>query len=404
MTMQDKLRSPARSTIRRRGVTVIEVLFATGIAIFGLVGIASLIGVAGRQASDANKSSEGQALGQVWYSEFVTRGFNDSSRWRWYNDQQPPANRFTAASALPSPLARGTTNGTVPPNRTRNRHAICIDPLFFADPLNLANMQTGFASSQVYRPGLFPYYQDNYDPLTGNPSLTNNLGRLLRVSLADASLGSLLPPGAIERMFTSNDDLAMNFSEEDKTLPAFRVYDGTARGLYKGEYSWFATLFPREFASGETPNVLAAETFHTLSVVVCKRRDKAFPPATELPGERLLQVRSPFDPNLQPNNFSGGSGGRVQLAAHVDVESSLLAGDWVLLTRQQLDGSVLSTIGNWYRVIALDAEPDDYSTPGIWTRNVILDGPDWIFDSSNPTQATLIRDVATVLERVIPVY
>jgi hypothetical protein len=35
---------------------------------------------------------------------------------------------------------------------------------------------------------------------------------------------------------------------------------------------------------------------------------------------------------------------------------------------------------------------------------VILDGPDWVFDAANPTQATLVSNVVTVLERVIPVY
>ena len=72
---------------KNAGVTVIEVLFAAGIAVFGLIGIASLIGVAGRQASQANEVAEAQALSNSWYADFVTRGLNDSSQWRWFNDQ-----------------------------------------------------------------------------------------------------------------------------------------------------------------------------------------------------------------------------------------------------------------------------------------------------------------------------
>jgi Tfp pilus assembly protein PilV len=49
----------------RRGVTVLEVLFATGIAIFGLLGIYSLLPLAARQANEANEATEGQAYGHL---------------------------------------------------------------------------------------------------------------------------------------------------------------------------------------------------------------------------------------------------------------------------------------------------------------------------------------------------
>ena len=47
----------------RSGVTILEVLFAIGIAIIGLLGIASILPLAGRQASDSNRAAEAQALG-----------------------------------------------------------------------------------------------------------------------------------------------------------------------------------------------------------------------------------------------------------------------------------------------------------------------------------------------------
>ncbi len=71
---------------RRAGVTILEVLFATGIVIFGILGIAALIPLAARNANQANEANEGQAYGQRYYAEFIARGFNNSATWRWFND------------------------------------------------------------------------------------------------------------------------------------------------------------------------------------------------------------------------------------------------------------------------------------------------------------------------------
>ncbi len=61
------------------------------------------------------------------------------------------------------------------------------------------------------------------------------------------------------------------------------------------------------------------------------------------------------------------------------------------------------TICRWYRVLTLDVETEIGA--GVWSRNVILDGPDWEFNHprDTPTQATLVSGVVTVVERVIAV-
>ncbi len=400
----------------RNGVTVIEVLFATGIAIFGLVGIASLISVAGRQASDANKSTEGQAAGQIAYSEFVTRGMNDSSRWRWYNDQLTSA-RFVNFDSL-SGVLRATSVGGA---RTNFRHAVCIDPGFFADSTTASAIQTTFPSTQLFRPGLFPYFQDNYDPMDPAVLLSANLGRLLRLSLGSSS--GVLSAKSAERIFQLADDLAISIDEDDKTLPTERFFSRMAssalgQSLSNGEYSWFATLCPREPSAREIAAGLVSTTtpeiMHTLSIVVCKRRDRSFTTSVVPEGERVLAVVGtvPHNPAVFPASFRGGSGGRVVLAAsaplvsdpaRITVNDSLRVGDWLMLCKQQsLGGTNLGTICRWYRVIAVDNEVDDTSTPGVWYRNVILDGPDWVFDAI-PTQAIVVNGVVSVVERVIAV-
>ena len=391
---------------KNAGVTVIEVLFAAGIAVFGLIGIASLIGVAGRQASQANEVAEAQALSNSWYADFVTRGLNDSSQWRWFNDQLGGAYaaKFVAFANSGSPSSMTST----PSVRTAFRHAICIDPTFFADATNITAMSlpNTFGAAQAYRPGLFPYYQDNFDP-TSDPFAPAALGadmpRLLRVSLASSVAAGIMSETLVEQIFQSHDDLDPVQDEDDKTLPATRfINTGGGKLLSKGKYNWFATLSPREFASTlEFSNSTSSEKLYTLDIVVMHRRDRQFfvplsGGVENIPqGERLLAVTS-------TTSFTGGSGGRVIMSASIEVSDKIRTGDWVMLARHQDSTMSRSAIVRWYRIVGLDAEPTLTSTT--WSRNVILDGPDWVFDSANPTQATLVPNVVTVLERVIPVY
>lgn len=406
------VRTPAR-----RGVTVLEVLFASGIAVFGLVGIASLIAVAGRQASDANSWSEGQSAAQYALSDFVVRGYNNSATWTAFNDQLagPFPTHFSPYKSIGASLPRGTSVGGF---RTANRHAVCIDPYFFSDPTTVENCVSLFSPTQYYRPGLFPYYQDNFNPLDPSAPLGGNAGRLLRVSIQSPS-GVPLSAKTSNRRFQLLDDLAVTSDDADKSLAAERVLSylpsgDAAQGLSNGEYSWFATLCPREMSLPELADssfdkTSFPENEFTLSIVVCKRRDRAFfLPVTGQQGplgERVVAV-------TPANNFKGGGGGRVRLSASrapldpaLDVSESLRPGEWVMLCREQpFPSGGLGTICRWYRVLTLDIETD-ISAGTSWSRDVILDGPDWVFDSSGtyPTQATLVSGVVTVVERVIPV-
>ncbi len=406
-------------TVARRGVTVLEVLFATGIAVFGMVGIASLLAVGGRQASDANNWSEGQAAAQNALSDFVVRGYGNSALWSAFNDQATGSlsNHFIPFNSVLSPLSRYTSTGG---NRTDNRHAVCIDPYFFSDPTTADNVISAFPNTQPYRPGLFPYFQDDFNPLDPTTGLGGNAARLLRVSVQNPT-GGLLSAQAAKRQFQLLDDLAITTDDDDKTLPAERVLSFlsggvAAQGLSNGEYSWFATLCPREVSSSiEVPNTISPENLFTLSIVVCKRRDRAFfVPASGMQGplgERVVAVTPPYDAVTNTIiQFKGGSGGRVILSAArdpndpaLDISESLRAGDWVMLCKESsLGGGGLMTICRWYRVLTLDIETD-ISAGSNWKRSVILDGPDWVFDTTYPTQATLVNGVITVVERVISI-
>ncbi len=396
---------------RRAGITVLEVLFAAGIAVFGLVGIATLISVAGRQATQANELSHAQVLGMAWYSDFKVRGFDEGARWLRYNDLTRTYVPFVNSADILS----GTS---VNSQRSGNRHAICIDPHFFCDATTAAALPSfPTTSGQAYRPGLFPYYQDNFEPLSTpfpdpvrslSPVFTSvDMPRLLRVSLRNqiTDAGPMVTD-LINRFFSSGDEAAQTASKDDATLPVARVDNGS-RFSTRGEYSWFATLCPREFNAQEVNHMSGtaykqAENEYTLSVVVTRRRDRQlFLPTDPGPentpqGERLLNVSAPV-------NFVGGSGGRVTLSASINVSDKIKIGDWVMLARHQGVASLgRSVVVRWYRVIGVESEATVDLTTNTWSRDVTLDGPDWVFGGGpNATQATLVNGVVTVLERVV---
>ncbi len=409
--------SPLLGRHTRRGVTIIEVLFAIGIVIVGLLGVASLLPMAARNAELSNEAAEGQAYAQRYYAEFVSRGFSDSRNWRWFDDNPAMGNKtfstaFNNAVDIPSSSNAG---GNV---STAFRHAICIDPGFFADPLSVLEVNgSSFGANQAYRPGLFPYYQDSFDPtsnpfapsfLAAPPALRNR-PRLLRVSLHDPSSAfPVMPAKVVQRLFMSLDDLSIT-KPKDKSLPPQRVGEQAlpnvvGRGLTQANYSWLATLSPREFGFGEMP-LAVSEQYYTLSIVVMRRRDRSWfqptsPDKNSIPqGERLLGVFP------QSGNFIGGDGGQILVTASTGLSNTIRIGDWLMLSRFQSAGTARGVICRWYRVIGVDADPTLSGGPPAtnWSRSLVLEGPDWVFDNALPTQATLLSNVVTVLERVIPV-
>ena len=398
----------------RQGTTILEVLFATVIAVGGLLGVASLLLMGGRYASQANESTEAQGFSHQWYNVFQAREFNNPSRWSWFNDQTKTFGPYNA-SAMVSP-AGSTTTAT----SSAFRHAICIDPSFYSDPLTLGEFTTStFDSSQAYRPGLFPYYHDNYNPLSNpyspatlpaptSPGIVNQ-PRMLRMHLADPTTGSVLPRSLVEQIFMSVDDVATMLPEDmtppqDKALPAQRLFEASgARRTSSGEYSWLATLCPRE--NNTLGPLTASERFYTLSIVVMHRRERGWFAATDsepdsMPqGERLLAVTP------QSGNFSGGFAGRVAVSSSTGVDSTIRSGDWMMFARTLAGDAVNhSNVFRWYRVVGVDADPVVDDVTGVWSQNVVLEGPDWTFAGpAYSTQATLLTNVVSVYERVISV-
>lgn len=267
----------------RVGTTILEVLFATGIVIVGLIGIASILPVAIRNSTQSNTSAEGLSLGLAWADSFLVRGLHQprpansdpAFRWVWYRDyggrnvslgwenalHDFPFSGSTdpAVSACwervwkPSPLARRTpsrsSNATsiTKVDRIWGRLPVCIDPYFMTSTTTVGRMTSANGgNTQAIRPGgyraaVFPYYDDGFNPLVNplsisQPTTPIDQPRMLRVSLAfgqqaPTSLPPAGPPPSghlasrqlIQNLFSSVDDLAGDTYQEadavDRTSP-----------------------------------------------------------------------------------------------------------------------------------------------------------------------------------------
>ncbi|MFN3190239.1 MAG: hypothetical protein ACE361_06910 [Aureliella sp.] len=440
----------------RRAATIIEVLFSIFVVVVGLMGIASLFPLAARNAAESNASNNALTQGRIWLNDFLARGFNDHNgntekgtgyNWLWRNDDPNLATSPLAAYSKLGPTGTGTptpinsnpnyTNPNGVGVRTWQQQSVCIDPMFMSDPDVVVGFNTGTGRTAGFRPAVFPYYEDGMNPTedAAGPAINpwHAQPRMLRLSLGGGA--GQIPRKLVNDLFVSRDDLATQLSDNDDTIPTTRVFSsGGSKSLTTGDYSWMATLSP-EFTSSP----LAATDAYVLSLVIMQRRDRQFIGSTLNPvpgvedskpnGERLLWVM-PLS-----GDFVGGTGGRVRLISNKHVEHRLHVGDWIMLGKHYAATSVTQrfSVFRWFRIVATDAErrldllqnvvptnplwvgTDPYGNSAgqeVWTRDVVLEGPDWSFAGvtnvggtaiMTPTTGTLVDNVVTVIERTINV-
>ncbi len=462
----------------RGAISVVEVMFAMMVAVIGLLGIASVLPLAARNARESNNFNFVHAAANTWFQEFSTRELNNYSGWKALQDYQvgtvdPQFVSFTSLTRIPFPHSTAVTpTYSTVTNQAINRmwahQAICIDPYFYTDPIVASDVATAVTSATIpftanhlaYRPSVFPYYQDGHNPVTDAfaPALPwPDQPRMIRVTL-DAPMA---PAGKLrqvnrefaQNLFTANDDFSTYVDEKQSDVPAIRLFStlaapatGFAKAVSDRKYSWMATLTPREpLPSAITSmTVSEVETDYSLSIVIFEGRDLSWidPAGVTLgnttpgiaenkpAGERLVWVY-PLS-----GDFIGGNGGRVRLITNEAVDDRLSIGDWIMLGKHYAvdPGNPLNRFAyfRWYRIVAVDAEAQrgrlaiDRDGDGVgeivdaqedpwgnaagtqvWSRDVVLEGPDWSFGgpmSRLPTTGTLMKNVITVIDRstIIP--
>ncbi|TWU45524.1 hypothetical protein Q31b_06980 [Novipirellula aureliae] len=402
---------------RRLAVTLIEVVFSIGVILIGLVGLMSILPLAGHRAQDSIDFSVGAAVADSVADEILARDLISSGTLAL-------ADGITAFTRTTQNVG-GTDFVFVEP--------FCVDPLLIADrPIQT---ESGTPSSGSFNAAVFPMFGAVSDPLL-NPSTANSLAttgfanqpRMARLGLPALGLTANQRLEVARTLVERFDDI--NFVRpKDRSLPASlngltAVSNGVefGRSVPTGEYSWIVTVDPDQ-----------TSRYASMSVVVLRNRDRVteFPnddtvePASNIQSERLAYVANSV-------GFTGGSGGQVTLLWTGNITPNLRSNDWVMLSRTlrptTSPASPLAQrqVHRWYRVVSTDAEAqrlvptsdtevDGITVPSssgrtgteVWKRTVMLSGPDWAFDASPhsggnfATYATIMDGVVSVTERTI---
>jgi hypothetical protein len=362
-------------------VSLLEVLISVFILSVGLLGVAAIIPAGRLEMADAGKADRSSACAQAILHDVRIRGFLDPRGWR---DQGG------------NPIVKDTSGGAVTAINLNTSYLLqcrtyAIDPTFIA-----------YANSQgITNAERFPYGTAATD--------------MARVTLARAlTSNTTLSSAEAERLCTWNDNLFFLIPDEPEDRPRASVLadvgsgatdriqwpvrstDGVAgspqalRDENEGGFTWMLTVTPL----GQTTTIAGVDYVsldesptYQVSVVVFFRRNMASISAASEQGERTIGTV----------DFGGvGIGG-----GDVDLTTSLATDD---LDLQQHNWTMVlyapsgarSKPYEWYRVVATDEQE-----AGATTRNVTLQGRDWLFGSYNPN-AVWFPEVITVFTANIP--
>jgi len=398
--------------LTRGGISLIEVTFAIGVILIGMVGLTSILPLAGRRAQDSLDFDTATAISNTVSGEILAR-------------------KIIRDSALSGPsLQLGTAADPV-------IQPFCFDPLL----VNSASVP----SFERYDLSVFPFYNLNHDPLLDpSTTYTNTPGFLRQPRLQRVGLSGIISLTAAQQfeiartLVESADDISQ-VRPKDRSIPSVMTglmattssNFGYGKRIPTGAYNWMITVDPD-----------SESRYATLSVVVFQGRERVteFPSAVaDTPDANALAERVALV--VSHVGFLGGSGGSVRLLSSGNTLSNLTSGDWLMLSRTVLPGPpgatnaneiIASQVHRWYRVVGTDGDATIYTPTNnqtidaltvpnadssvsrsgnstVWSRTVMLDGPDWQFsaDPSNNanqnslTYATLVEDVVMVNETTI---
>lgn len=298
----------------RPGTSLLEVMFAMGVSVIGLLGVAAMIPVAAHRMGRGIQADQVAAYGRAVVSEFEVRGM---------------ARRDMFA------LPNGSVYNPAPePPPATPVGSFCFDPLGVVD------------SGTIQFPAL------PASPVR-IPRVTSRLF-VDPMGPADADTRREL----VDSFFRFHDDLVFD-RPPDRTLPPFQLLDSRpvfvepVKRQFNGRYTWMATLSP-------TSAILSSNGYFTLSVVVFDGRDPN--PDNEI----VLPVQVEF----------GEGGGEIQISPpmnpNVDFTDMGLRPDrWLMLfTRDSAPVQV-----RWYRIASVDNLIDGGVRHGYLRGADLLPGP-----------------------------
>lgn len=433
---------------RRSGVTILEVLIAMGIALFGLLAVMAIVPYAAHQARAGLAIEDAAKLGQRALSEFHVHDMGNPNNWITTNSAGFP-NRYTNFDHfLESPGAPAD-----PATRFFHDEAILIDPQFyFANggtishfpycyaPQTFVDAETT-ASGNFREPLLATAVPQSFMHfLDGNGDPTETIAPYVRrVGLANTVTTPLLPflPMPLvqaREIFETSDDLSLQpLGELQKTqapevedlqrLEYFQAVDGSGiKPLAQGATSWLPMLVPQN----------DSRTIWKLYIIVVRDRDPSF--AINPINERVARIRGTNRYGTTGTGFLslGRRGGVVRLEswgtsnlsatptpanyATMSRDVAIVPGQWLLLSRFDPvlpPGSTPAArrVYQWYRVNeatadVIDSPPDSVAQAGVAnpvpSRIVTLSGPDWT-NIGPDALVFVMNNVEAVYERIIEI-
>lgn len=388
---------------RRRGVSILEVIFAILVTTIGLLAALTVFPVSAALARKGRIADETAIAGKAAFHAFDTRGMRRPDMWQMW-DPTGGSGFFIPVSVQPYV-------------------SYCIDPRFVSSPGNLSS--NAIALQAEY----FPYVP----PGAGDP-------RMYRITLLNAFGGAPMSQPQAHSLFTFNDDYTL-IRPSDGSLPAHGSFkrvdhdndDPTLKDPTKtapistvrnavGHLTWMATLVPKHELYAPTNVVLNDQ--YVLSVVVF--HDRPLVNLTlDLPGpnelyqtaERVVGV------NFADAGGLGYAGGETLLiwpptgtiAANqtnyeiAKQQMKVRAGDWIMLAGLAPRWDIVAgtptvlvdvPVFKWYRVTEADHEPEYHTVEQHYEVAVSLAGQDW--DTTLADQrAFLITGVVGVFEKTV---
>mgnify|MGYP002527717002 CR=1 FL=1 len=344
--------------VRRRGVSLLEVMFAIGVIAVGLLGVIAVLPLALSQVGRGDIADRSTRVGINAVAAFDMLWMRNPDTWR-----------YAGGGRVGHPSVVDDPSGSITSNR-----AFCIDPRFVAT--------NGSGSNTTYDATLFPY-------LTRSSSIFPDQPRMTRVSLArnPSNLNSLrMLTEQADLIFVAEDELSFELPK-DKTKAPQQQFGAPKRINYvkrksKGTMSWMATVAPKIDDDGSFKDT------YTLSIVIFNRRDVKSAGRNQTmfedansdgivdPGdvptynERVTWIvgYSTADPGAAQFHGDGYGGGDVTLEAQNHEALKIRSGDWIMLMQNLTSTTPYTPLFRWYRVA--ESEPQYFDGTEIGRAHV----------------------------------
>ncbi|MCI0358191.1 MAG: hypothetical protein L0211_06895 [Planctomycetaceae bacterium] len=386
----------------RRGVTIMEVLFAIMVTTIGVLAALSLLPAAGMVARKARTADASNTAVTAAVGFFDARGMRRPQSWIAYQvtNGQPryPWAEFQANTN------RSWFDGS---------QAYCFDPRMIAanwqdptNPLLGVNVGSGRSGATTFPRDIVP---GPNQPAMWRLSLYSGMNGP-GPAFAPLPLSKLMA----DSVFVFDDDLNYDRAA-DASLVSSQVIDylpgattTPARRQKDGHLSWMATLVPkmdRYFGGPGGPlGVSPLINTYVLSIVVFHDRPANLVYDFDPMNERVL--------NVAAMPAGGITGGEVLVTAATEADLDIHANEWIMLMGMiqpvplgtDLPTNILvrsrpQPVYKWYRVSDVEAEVT--FNGATYERYITLVGQDWDVARITNTQAVAMEGVAAVMERTV---